>query len=138
MFNNGIAESVKRLGYSGILTEGVDWLMAGWRSPDFVYRAPGGLPVLLRNYRLSDDLGYRFSNTDWEGWPLKAETFAGWLASNTDMNITIAMDYEALGEHIWAEKGIFDFWWHLPAAIERRPHLAFTTPTAAVPNLPVM
>jgi alpha-amylase len=138
MFNNGIASTVQQMGFRGILTEGVDWLMQAWRSPDFVYRAPSGLPVLLRNYQLSDDLGYRFSNTDWEGWPLKAETFAGWLASNTDMNVTIAMDYEALGEHIWADKGIFDFWRHLPGEIEKHAQLSFTTPTEAVSNLPVM
>ena len=62
LYNNAIAACVQELGYSGILTEGVDWLMAGWRSPDYVYAAPCGLPVLLRNYRLSDDIGYRFAD----------------------------------------------------------------------------
>ena len=76
MYNNGIAEAVQGLGFRGIITEGVDWLLEGWRSPDFVYNAPCGLPVLLRNYRLSDDVGYRFSNRDWEGWPLRADQFA--------------------------------------------------------------
>jgi alpha-amylase len=132
MYNNGIAATVQSMGYEGIITEGVDWLMANWRSPDFVYRAPCGLPVLLRNYRLSDDLGYRFSNRDWEGWPLRAETFAGWLAANTDMNVVLALDYEALGEHIWAESGIFDFLRHLPGEVVKHPQLAFTTPTEAV------
>jgi alpha-amylase len=136
MFNNGIAATAQSIGYEGILTEGVDWLMESWRSPDFVYNSPSGMPVLLRNYQLSDDLGYRFSNKDWEGWPLRAETFAGWLAGNTDMNVTLAMDYEALGEHIWADTGIFDFFRHLPGEIEKHPQLAFTTPTEAVRTLP--
>ena len=51
MFNDGIAATVQHLGYEGIITEGVDWLMANWRSPDFVYNAPSGLPVLLRPTR---------------------------------------------------------------------------------------
>jgi alpha-amylase len=136
MFNNGIAATVQSMGYEGIITEGVDWLLENWKSPDFVYCAPSGLPVLLRNYRLSDDLGYRFSNRDWEGWPLRAETFAGWLAANTDMNVLLALDYEALGEHIWADSGIFDFLRHLPGEIEKHAQLAFTTPTEAVRALP--
>jgi alpha-amylase len=138
LFNNSIASTVQQMGYEGIITEGVDWLMANWRSPDFVYRAPCGLPVLLRNYRLSDDLGYRFGNRDWEGWPLRAETFAGWLASNTDMHVLIALDYEALGEHIWADSGIFEFLRHLPHEIEKYPQLAFTTPTEAIRILPTV
>lgn len=136
MYNNGIAATVQYLGYEGILTEGVDWLMENWRSPDFVYNAPCGLKVLLRNYRLSDDLGYRFSNRDWEGWPLRAETFAGWLAGNTDMNVVLALDYEAIGEHMWADTGIFDFLRCLPEAVAQHPQLEFTTPTNAVRTLP--
>jgi alpha-amylase len=136
MFNNGIAATVQSMGYEGIITEGVDWLLENWKSPDFVYGAPSGLPVLLRNYRLSDDLGYRFSNRDWEGWPLRAEIFAGWLAANTDMNVLLALDYEALGEHIWADSGIFDFLRHLPGEVEKHAQLAFTTPTEAVRSLP--
>lgn len=136
LFNNSIAETVQGLGFEGILTEGVDWLMEGWKSPDFVYTAPCGLPVLLRNYRLSDDIAYRFPNRSWEGWPLRAETFAGWLAGNTDMNVTLAMDYEALGEHIWEDTGIFDFLRALPDAIKQHPQLEFSTPTDAIRRLP--
>jgi alpha-amylase len=138
LFNNGIAGTVQALGFEGMITEGVDWLLANWRSPDFIYRAPCGLPVLLRNYQLSDDIGYRFPNKAWEHWPLQAETFAGWLAGNTDMNVTLAMDYEALGEHIWAETGIFDFMRAIPEAISSFPQLEFSTPTEAVRRLPTM
>jgi alpha-amylase len=138
MFNNGIAAAVQSMGYEGIITEGVDWLLANWRSPDFLYRAPCGLPVMMRNYRLSDDLGYRFTNRDWEGWPLRAETFAGWLAGNTDMNVLLALDYEAIGEHMWAESGIFDFLRHLPGEIEKHAQLEFTLPTNAVRTLPTV
>lgn len=136
LFNDSIAATVQGLGYEGIITEGVDWLMENWKSPDFIYTAPCGLPVLLRNYQLSDDIGYRFPNQGWEHWPLGAETFAGWLAGNTDMNVTLAMDYEALGEHIWEDKGIFDFIRALPEAIKKHPMLEFSTPTEAVRRLP--
>ena len=114
LYNDAIADAVQDMGFAGIMTEGVDWLMAGWRSPDFVYRSPGGLPVLLRNYRLSDDIGYRFADRSWDGYPLTAEKFAGWLAGNTDPVVLLALDYEALGEHLGADTGIFDFLAALP------------------------
>ncbi len=138
LFNNGIAATVQALGYEGIITEGVDWVLEGWKSPDFIYRAPCGLPTLLRNYRLSDDVGYRFTNRDWDGWPLSADTFAGWLAGNTDMHTLLALDYEAIGEHMWADSGIFEFLRHLPGEMEKHAQLEFTTPTEAVRRLPVM
>jgi alpha-amylase len=138
MYNDGIAQSVQEAGFDGIMTEGVDWLMAErGRSSDFVYRAPSGIPVLLRNYRLSDDIGYRFSNTGWDAWPLSAETFASWLAEARDMNIFLAMDYEAIGEHIAEETGIFEFLRTLPGAVSKYPQLSFTTPGEAIRALPV-
>ena len=138
LYNNAIAEAVKSLGFEGIITEGVDRLMEGWKSPDFVYQSPSGLPILLRNYGLSDDIAYRFPNRGWEHYPLKAETFAGWLAENTDMNVTLAMDYEALGEHIWAETGIFEFIKALPDAIKQHELLEFSTPTNTIRKLPIV
>ena len=135
LYNNGIAKAVKAAGYSGIMTEGVDWLMANWRSPDFLYESMDGLPVIMRNYHYSDDIGYRFPNTSWEHYPLSADTFAGWCASNTDEVINLMMDYEALGEHIWADTGIFEFIRYLPQAILKHPQLAFTTPSAVVKDL---
>ncbi len=137
MYNNAVASAVQSLDYKGIITEGVDWLMAGWRSPDFVYRATCGLPVLLRNYRLSDDVGYRFSNKSWGGYPLTAEKFAGWLAGNTDPMVLLAMDYEALGEHIWSDTGIFDFLRALPGQTAHFPQLEYSTPSDAIARVPL-
>ncbi|MDQ2798911.1 MAG: glycoside hydrolase family 57 protein, partial [Armatimonadota bacterium] len=137
LYNNSIAACVQEMGYKGILTEGVDWLMAGWRSPDFVYESASGLPVLLRNYRLSDDIGYRFSNQSWEGYPLTAEKFAGWLAGNTDPVVLLAMDFEALGEHISEETGIFDFLAALPEQVSQFPQLEWATPSQAIERIPV-
>lgn len=136
LYNDSVAWHVQQMGYQGIITEGVDWVLEGWRSPDFVYEAPCGLPVLLRNYRLSDDIAYRFPNRHWDQWPLDAEKFAFWLSTNTDMNVLLAMDYEAFGEHIWADTGIFDFLRNLPGAIKRHPQLEFVTPTEAIHRLP--
>ena len=137
MYNDAIAACVQDMGYRGILTEGVDWLMAGWRSPDFVYQSPSGLPVLLRNYRLSDDVGYRFSNRGWDGYPLTAEKFAGWLAGNTDPMVLLALDYEALGEHMWADTGIFDFIAALPDQTAHFPQLEWATPSQVIERVPV-
>jgi alpha-amylase len=137
LFNNSVAKAVQDQGFSGIITEGVDWLMKGWRSPDFLYSAPSGIPVLLRNYRLSDDIGYRFPNENWSSYPLRAETFAGWLAGNTDPSVLLAMDYEAIGEHIWSEKGIFDFLWNLPEQVAAFPQLEWSTPSDIVSRVPV-
>ena len=138
LYNNGVAAAVKELGFKGIVTEGVDWLMQGWRSPDFVYTSMDGLPVLLRNYRLSDDVGYRFSNKGWEGYPLTADKFAGWLAGNTDPLVLLAMDYEALGEHMWADTGIFDFLAALPDQVRQYPQLEWATPSQAVERIPTV
>lgn len=138
LYNDSIARAAMELGFSGIITEGADAvLQQGLKSPDFVYAAPCGLPVLLRNYRLSDDVGYRFSNRDWDGWPLTAETFASWLGANTDMHVLIALDYEALGEHMWADTGIFDFFRALPLEAAKHPFVEFVTPSEALARLPV-
>ena len=135
LYNNDIARTVKEMGFAGMMTEGIDWILDQWRSPDFLYRSVDGLPLLLRNYRYSDDIGYRFPNKAWEHYPLTSETFGNWMASDTDEIINLMMDYEALGEHIWAETGIFDFVRHLPEQILSHPQLSFTTPGEAVKTL---
>lgn len=132
LYNDALADTVQEMGFAGMMTEGVDWLMAGWRSPDFVYASPSGLPVLLRNYRLSDDIGYRFANKSWDAFPLTAEKFAGWLSGDTNPSVLLAMDYEALGEHIGAETGIFDFLAALPDRVAEFPHLEWATPSQVI------
>jgi alpha-amylase len=100
-----------------ILAEGVDHLLAS-RSPDQVFLTPAAphLRLLLRNYRLSDDIAFRFSNTAWEHHPLTAAAFARWLAASPGPVVNLFMDYETFGEHQWKETGIFDFLAALPAA----------------------
>lgn len=136
LYNNDIADSVQNLGFAGMMTEGVDWLMAGWRSPDYVYASPSGLPILLRNYRLSDDIGYRFANKSWDAYPLTAEKFAGWLSDDADPTVLLAMDYESLGEHLSADTGIFDFLAALPDRVAEYAHLEWATPSQVIAAVP--
>jgi alpha-amylase len=135
LYNNDIAEAVQGLGFRGILTEGIERVLDGWRSPNFLYQSTTGLPVLLRDYQSSDDIGYRFSNRAWDFWPLHADVFARWMAANPHQIITLAMDYEAFGNHMWAADGIFDFLSWLPREVAHHPGLEWVTATEAVQRL---
>ncbi len=109
MYSNGIAEIAAEMGYKGILAEGWDKVL-GWRSPNYVYSPPGSsISVELRNYRLSDDISFRFSSRDWKEFPLTADKYARWVASNEGDTVNLFMDYETFGEHQWKETGIFEF-----------------------------
>ena len=121
IYDDAIAPLVRRLGYRAMLVEGAERVL-GWRSPNYVYAAASapGLTLLPRNYRLSDDVGFRFSNRDWDGWPLTADKYAAWIASSGGTSAHLFMDFETLGEHQWADTGIFDFLAHLPEELERR------------------
>ncbi|MBF0206218.1 MAG: alpha-amylase, partial [Oligoflexia bacterium] len=114
-----------------ILAEGVDRVL-GWRSPNFVYypsTAPK-LKLLLKNYHLSDDIAFRFSNHSWSEYPLTAEKYARWIhtiAGNGEV-VGLFMDYETFGEHQWADCGIFNFLEALPEHILKHPDYHFQTP----------
>jgi alpha-amylase len=132
VYNNAIAKTVEALGYEAMITEGVERVL-GWRSPNYVYKAKNSrLKVLLRNYRLSDDIGFRFSSRWWEEWPLTAEKYASWLAATPGQVINIFLDYETFGEHHWPESGILDFLRWLPNETLKWDHLRFSTPSEAV------
>ena len=132
IFSNEIAKYVSQMGFKGMLCEGVDRYLNG-RSPDFVYGTTGvdGFKLLLKNYKLSDDIAFRFSNREWRDYPLTAEKFAGWIhghAGNASC-INLFMDYETFGEHQWKETGIFDFLDALPEKILSHPDFDFKTPS---------
>jgi alpha-amylase len=136
IYNNDLAHFVAHMGYDGILAEGADHIL-GTRSPNHVYRPPHSpkLKLLLKNYRLSDDIAFRFSNRSWEQWPLTAEKFAQWVSqiNGNGFLCNLFMDYETFGEHQWAETGIFDFMRHLPGEImksSRDNH--FLTPSQVI------
>jgi alpha-amylase len=132
IYNNKIAEIVKELGYKGIFTEGANRILSG-RSPNYVYRAKAiDLKVLLRNYQLTDDIGFRFSSKKWEEYPLTADKYASWLAATPGQCINIFPDYETFGEHHWPETGIREFLYYLPDAIAKWENLKFATPTEIV------
>jgi alpha-amylase len=122
IYNNDLAHFVSHMGYDAILAEGADQVL-GSRGPNYVYRPPHAprLKLLLKNYRLSDDIAFRFSNRAWEQWPLTAEKFAQWVnqINGNGFLCNLFMDYETFGEHQWAETGIFDFLRHLPGEIMR-------------------
>jgi len=117
-FNNDVAATIREMDFAGIFTEGVDRVL-GWRSPDYVYRCEG-LPVLLRNTKLSDDIAFRFANRTWDMYPLTADTYAQWIAASSGDVINIFLDFETFGEHFWQETGIFDFLRALPGELSSR------------------
>jgi alpha-amylase len=133
LYNNTIAQMVENLGYKGIYTEGVERILQG-KSPNYLYTPKGSkkIRVLLRNYKLTDDVGFRFSARWWTEWPLTAEKYAKWLAGTDGQCITIFPDYETFGEHHWPETGIHDFLRHLPGEILRWGNLQMSTPSEVI------
>ncbi|MBO9699104.1 MAG: glycoside hydrolase family 57 protein [Sporocytophaga sp.] len=129
IYNNDLADFIQKMGYKAILCEGVDSLLQG-RTPNQIYTAPNNKKIkcLLKNFRLSDDIAFRFSNRDWPEYPLTAQKFASWLhnAHSAD-TINLFMDYETFGEHQWKETGIFEFMEHLPGEILKNKDFSFKT-----------
>ncbi|MBR3248869.1 glycoside hydrolase family 57 protein [Candidatus Saccharibacteria bacterium] len=111
-YNDQLAQWAEQKGYKGILAEGWDKILAG-SSPNHVYRPIGcqNLKLLLKNYRLSDDIAFRFSNRGWSEWPLTAPKYQQWLNGDCLRGnlINLFMDFETFGEHQWADTGIFNF-----------------------------
>jgi alpha-amylase len=111
-YNDELAKWAEEKGYKGILAEGWDAVL-GWRSPNFVYRPYGckNTKLLLKNYRLSDDIAFRFSNRGWSEWPLTVKKYQNWIDNDCLRGnlINLFMDFETFGEHQWADTGIFNF-----------------------------
>lgn len=118
IFNNEMSKYIQDMGFKGTLAEGADHVL-GWRSPDYVYKSVSAdeLKILLRNYKLSDDIAFRFSDKQWKEYPLTVEKFAGWLKGVNGQVVNLFMDYETFGEHQWEETGIFDFLEKLPGKL---------------------
>lgn len=118
-YSNKIAKQAEEMGFEGILGEGVDHIL-GWRSPNFLYKPKDSkIKLFLKNYRLSDDIAFRFSERSWKEYPLTAEKYAKWIS---DINgngevVNLFMDYETFGEHQWDDTGIFKFLEKLPEEI---------------------
>ncbi len=132
IYSDGIGEMVAELGYKAMITEGAKHIL-GWKSPNYLYcnAINPRLKLLLKNFKLSDDIAFRFSNRGWEDWPLTAEKFASWLnqIDPSEEVVNLFMDYETFGEHQWAETGIFDFLRALPDKIFDQTNFEFHTPS---------
>ena len=128
IYSDEIGAMVGELGYKTILAEGAKHIL-GWKSPNFTYAgaADQSLRVLMRNYKLSDDIAFRFSNQGWDEYPLTADKYAAWLSEADGEVINLFMDYETFGEHQKASTGIFDFVKALPKAVLNRGDLKFAT-----------
>jgi alpha-amylase len=135
--SDDIARSIQRFGFDAVLVEGADHVLQG-RAPTHVYEsaAAPGLRLLPRQYRLSDDIAFRFSTHDWSEWPLMADRYADWLAATPGDCINLFMDYETFGEHQRAETGIFAFLAALPNECLKRG-LRFTHPSTLAARPPV-
>ena len=111
-YNDSLAHWADEAGYKGILAEGWDKVL-GWRSPNHVYKPVGcnKIRLLLKNYRLSDDIAFRFSNRAWSEWPLTVPKYQQWVDNDCLRGnlINLFMDFETFGEHQWKDTGIFDF-----------------------------
>ena len=132
IYSDEIGAQVAEMGFKVMLAEGAKHVL-GWKSPDFVYTnaIDQKLRLLLRNYKLSDDIAFRFSNQGWSEYPLTADKYASWLAGETGEIINLFMDYETFGEHQKANTGILDFVKALPAAILKNGDMEFETVTKA-------
>lgn len=134
-YNDELAQWADSYGFKGILAEGWDPILE-WRSPNHVYRPHGteNISLLLKNYRLSDDLAFRFSNKAWEQFPLTADTYSEWTSASIADSplINLFMDYETFGEHQWADTGIFEFFDSFVGKWLSNPDNTFYTASEAI------
>lgn len=148
IYSDQIGAMVANMGYKAMLTEGAKHIL-GWKSPNFLYynAINPKLKLLLKNFRLSDDMAFRFSDRNWNEFPLTAEKFVNWLneVPQNEEVINLFMDYETFGEHQWEETGIFEFLKALPGYVFANSNYTFSTPSevadtlqpVAVMNVPV-
>lgn len=132
IYSDQIGERVARMGYNGMLTEGAKHVM-GWKSPNFVYTNTNNskFKILLRNYSLSDDIAYRFSDATWKEWPLTCEKYVNWIDEvnkNEDV-LNLFMDYQTFGIRHRQGSGIFEFMRYLPSHILNANKFEFLTPS---------
>lgn len=134
-YNDSLAKWADEAGFKGILAEGWDPILE-WRSPNFVYRPSDtkNIALLLKNYKLSDDLAFRFSDQNWSQWPLSADTYNAWISAATvdQPVVNLFMDYETFGEHQWESTGIFEFFKTFVGKWLEGPDQTFYTASGAI------
>ncbi len=138
IYSDEIGAMVAELGFKTQLSEGAKHVL-GWKSPNFIYcnAINPKLKVLLKNFQLSDDIAFRFSDRGWLEWPLTTEKYVSWLnkLERKQETINLFMDYETFGEHQWPETGIFEFMRSLPGRILSHSKFTFNTPSELSENL---
>ncbi len=141
VYSDEIGATVYEMGFNAMLTEGAKHVL-GWKSPNFLYcnAIEPRLKLLLKNFKLSDDIAFRFSDESWDGYPLTAEKFVSWLneVPENEETINLFMDYETFGEHQWKETGIFDFLAAFPKAVFDNSKYSFSTPSEVAKKLQVV
>ena len=132
-YRNDLAQWADSRGYTGIIAEGWDPIL-GWRSPNYVYRPKDtrNIKLLMKNYRFSDDIAFRFSSKSWAEWPLTTEKFGQWISEAEGDTVNLFMDYETFGEHQWEDTGIFHFLERLPEELFKNPGIDFKTPSQVI------
>jgi alpha-amylase len=138
VYSDEIGAMVADMGFEAMLTEGAKHIL-GWKSPNYLYcnAINPKLKILLKNYTLSDDIAFRFSNKGWTEYPLTADKYVTWLnkLDKKEETVNLFMDYETFGEHQWAETGIFEFLRNLPEAVFKMSKYTFATPSEVARNL---
>jgi alpha-amylase len=141
VYSDEIGSMVADMGFRAMITEGAKHVL-GWKSPNFLYcnAINPKLKLLLKNFKLSDDIAFRFSNKGWDEYPLTAEKFVDWLnqiPANEEV-VNLFMDYETFGEHQWAETGIFSFLEAIPEQVFKSSSFSFSTPSEVAGKLQVI
>ena len=136
--SNEIGDWVANMGFKGMITEGARHIL-GWKSPNYVYCSATSprLKLLLKNYRLSDDIAFRFSDHSWDQFPLTADKFVSWVRNmdQKEENLNLFMNYETFGELQGKETGIFEFLKAFPKEVLSTNTITFSTPSDLVDNL---
>ncbi len=138
IYSDEIGAKVANMGFKGMITEGARHVL-GWKSPDFLYcnTINPKLKVLLRNYELSDDIAFRFSDQGWNEYPLTASKYVNWIsdALKTGETVNLFMDYETFGEHQPESSGIFSFFRHFVEEALEKTEFEIATPSEVLEKL---
>ena len=137
IYCDDLAPQILNMGYKGVITEGAKHIL-GWKSPNYVYSAASApkLKMLLKNSKLSDDIAFRFSNPEWDSYPLTADKYINWIASTPEEEqiVNLFLNLETFGEMQSRETGIFQFLEALPRFAAERG-IDFWTPSEAISKL---
>lgn len=135
IYSDHIGEKIFEMGYEGVIAEGAKQVL-GWKSPNFVYCNANNprLKILLRNYKLSDDISLRFSNQAWSEWPLTADKYVSWINSIADNEevLNLVMDYKTFGDYHKISTGIFEFFASFVETIITQTNSKFSTPSELI------